>query len=86
MPKLGDSPSRIFLGITVLNTPGTVDSTYRGEIKVILVNLGDKEVEVKKGERIAQAVLMKVEKIKWKEVKRLKGTKRGSGGFGSTKK
>ncbi|RLD18552.1 MAG: dUTP diphosphatase, partial [Caldiserica bacterium] len=63
-------------GITVLNTPGTVDSSYRGEIKVILINLGEKEIEIKKGMRIAQGVLVKVEKIEWKEVKRLRRSKR----------
>jgi len=73
-------------GITVLNTPGTVDSTYRGEIMVIIINLGEIEVKIKKGDRIAQAVLMKVEKIKWKKVKKLNSTKRGKGGFGSTGK
>jgi len=73
-------------GITVLNTPGTVDSSYRGEIKVILINLGEKEIEIKKGMRIAQGVLIKVEKIEWKEVKRLRSSKRGEGGFGSTEK
>lgn len=72
-------------GITVLNTPGTVDAGYRGEVKVLLINLGDSAVEIKKGKRIAQAVLMKVEKIEWEEVKKLKRTTRGHGGFGSTK-
>ncbi len=71
-------------GITVLNTPGTVDSGYRGEIGVILYNSSKKKVEIKKGERIAQAALCKVEKIIWREVKTISATKRNAGGFGST--
>jgi len=70
--------------ISVLNTPGTVDSDYRGELKVILINLGEKSFIVEKGLRIAQMVLCPVVKAKLKEVESLEGTKRGSGGFGST--
>lgn len=71
-------------GLTVLNAPGTIDSGYRGEIGVILYNASRKPVRVKKGERIAQAVLCKVEKIDWQVVKKLPRTSRNSGGFGST--
>ena len=70
--------------ISVLNTPGTVDSDYRGELKVILINLGEKSFIVEKGLRIAQMVLCPVVKAKLKEVETLEDTKRGSGGFGST--
>ena len=73
-------------GITVLNTPGTIDSDYRGEIKVILINLSDQEFEINNGDRIAQLVLNKVEKISWQNIKVLTETKRGGGGFGSTGK
>ena len=71
-------------GIGVLNTPGTIDSDYRGEIKVILVNLGKDKFIVENGLRIAQMVLSPVVKAKLKEVKQLEETTRGSGGFGST--
>ena len=70
--------------ISVLNTPGTIDSDYRGEIKVILINLSDKIFVVEKGSRIAQMVLCPVIKATLKEVKELENTKRGSDGFGST--
>ncbi len=70
--------------VTVLNTPGTIDADYRGEIKVILINLGNKTFKVEKGSRIAQMVLCPVEKAKIKEVEDLGKTNRGSGGFGST--
>lgn len=70
--------------ISVLNTPGTIDSDYRGEIKVILINLGDKTFVVEKGARIAQMVLCPVVKAELREVDSLETTKRGSGGFGST--
>ncbi|GAX87845.1 dUTP pyrophosphatase [Lebetimonas natsushimae] len=73
-------------GITVLNTPGTIDSDYRGEIKVLLINLGSENFEVKKGERIAQAVVAPVVQAKFAEVEELSDTKRGGGGFGSTGK
>ena len=70
--------------ISVLNTPGTVDADYRGEIKVILINLSNKSYIVERGLRIAQIVLCPVVKAKLKEVDTLENTKRGSGGFGST--
>ena len=70
--------------ISVLNTPGTVDSDYRGELKVILINLGEKSFKVEKGLRIAQMVLCPVVKAKLKDVESLEDTKRGTGGFGST--
>ena len=70
--------------ISVLNTPGTIDSDYRGEIKVILINLGKKTFIVEKGARIAQMVLCPIIKAKLKEVENLDNTDRGSGGFGST--
>ena len=70
--------------ISVLNTPGTIDSDYRGEIKVILINLSKKVFLVKKGARIAQMVLCPIVKAKLVEVKSLDDTDRGSGGFGST--
>ena len=70
--------------ISVLNTPGTIDADYRGELKVILINLGAKSFLVENGARIAQIVLCPVVKANLKEVKTLDDTKRGSGGFGST--
>ena len=70
--------------ISVLNTPGTIDSDFRGELKVILINLGNKSFLIENGARIAQMVLCPIVKAKLKEVKILEGTKRGSGGFGST--
>tara|TARA_Y100000590_G_scaffold443581_1_gene573207 strand:+ start:603 stop:1040 length:438 start_codon:yes stop_codon:yes gene_type:complete len=73
-------------GISVLNTPGTIDSDYRGEIKVILINFGKKSFLIKEGDRIAQMVLCPVVKMKFKEVKKLNKTIRGKGGFGSTGK
>ena len=71
-------------GITVLNSPGTIDSDYRGEVKIILVNLSNEAFVIKDGERIAQMVIAKHENITWAEVGELKETDRGSGGFGST--
>ena len=71
-------------GITVLNSPGTIDADYRGEIGVILVNLSNKKFEMKNGDRIAQIVVAKHEKAIWNEVNSLEQTKRGTGGFGST--
>lgn len=71
-------------GITVINTPGTIDADYRGEIKVILVNLSNEEFVIKPGERICQLVFTKVEKIEWNLVESLNSTTRGSGGFGHT--
>ena len=70
--------------ISVLNTPGTIDADYRGEIKVILINLGEKTFTVEKGARIAQMVLCPIIKAKLQEVENLEKTSRGSGGFGST--
>ena len=70
--------------ISVLNTPGTIDADYRGEIKVILINLGKKTFLIEKGARLAQMVLSPIEKAKIREVENLEKTKRGSGGFGST--
>ena len=71
-------------GVTVLNSPGTVDADYRGEIGVILVNLSNEDFIVNDGERIAQLVIAKHEQINWKEVTVLNETERGIGGFGST--
>ena len=73
-------------GISVLNTPGTIDSDYRGEIKIILINLGKKSFVVKSGDRIAQMILCPVAKGKLQEVKNLPRTVRDKGGFGSTGK
>ena len=73
-------------GISVLNTPGTIDSDYRGEIKIILINLSRKSFVIKSGDRIAQMILTPVAKGKFKEVKKLPITIRGKGGFGSTGK
>ena len=72
--------------ISVLNTPGTIDSDYRGEIKVILFNHGDKDFTVNNGDRIAQMILMPILKVDFETVETLPGTIRGSGGFGSTGK
>ena len=71
-------------GITILNSPGTIDADYRGEIKVILVNLSNEDFIVENGERIAQMVIAKYERIEWVEAETLLDTSRGSGGFGST--
>ena len=71
-------------GITVLNTPGTIDADYRGEIKVILVNLSNEAFTINPGERIAQMVVARYEKVEWDEVDSLDETDRGAGGFGST--
>ena len=71
-------------GITVLNTPGTVDADYRGELKTILVNLSDQPFEVVPGERIAQMVIARHEQVEWEQVDELDATERGAGGFGST--
>ncbi|MGL4403276.1 MAG: dUTP diphosphatase [Fusobacteriaceae bacterium] len=71
-------------GITLLNSPGTIDSDYRGEIKVILVNLSSEPFEVKNGERIAQLVIQKVYQMSFEECNELGETERSSGGFGST--
>ena len=71
-------------GITVLNSPGTVDADYRGEIKVILINLSPEDFTIENGERIAQMIVAKHERINWQETEVLMETSRGSGGFGST--
>ena len=71
-------------GITVLNTPGTIDADYRGEVKVCLVNLSNETFTIEAGERIAQLVVAKHEHVEWEEVEVLDETERGEGGFGST--
>ena len=72
-------------GITVLNTPGTIDADYRGEIKIILINHGKKIFQIERGMRIAQFIIARIEKIKWSEKKKLNAkTKRKDSGFGST--
>ena len=71
-------------GITVLNTPGTIDADYRGEIKVILINLSTEPFEIQHGERIAQMIIAKHETVQWEEVEVLSDTERGAGGFGSS--
>ncbi len=71
-------------GITVLNTPGTIDADYRGEIKVLLVNLSNDMFTIEPGERIAQMVIAKHEQIEWVEQQTLSESERGEGGFGST--
>jgi dUTP pyrophosphatase len=73
-------------GITVLNSPGTVDADYRGEIKVLLINLGTEPFEIKDGERIAQMIIAKHETVSWINTNELTSTERGSGGYGSTGK
>lgn len=71
-------------GISVLNTPGTIDADYRGEIGVILVNLSDEDFVVENGERICQMVINKVEQVEWTQVDSLEESERGAGGFGHT--
>lgn len=73
-------------GITMLNSPGTIDSDYRGEIKVIMINFGSEDFEIKRGERIAQMVISKAEQVIFKEVNQLSSSKRGENGFGHTGK
>ena len=73
-------------GLTCLNSPGTVDSDYRGELKVILINLSNEPQTIKSGDRIAQMVLQRVEKINWQTVDSITETERGAGGFGHTGK
>lgn len=73
-------------GITLLNSPGTIDSDYRGELKIIMINISNQEYIIKKNERIAQLVLNKVEQIEFEEVETLDETVRGTGGFGHTGK
>lgn len=71
-------------GVTVLNTPGTIDSDFRGEIQVILVNLSSEEVRIQHGERIAQMVIASYQTVEWQAVEALEKTSRGEGGFGHT--
>lgn len=71
-------------GVTVLNSPGTIDADYRGEVGVILINLSNEDFVIENGERIAQLVFAKVEQAQWLEVEILSDTNRGEGGFGST--
>ena len=73
-------------GITCLNSPGTIDSDYRGEIKVILINHSSEEQVIHHGDRIAQMVVQQFERVKWKEVKKVNETQRNEGGFGHTGK
>lgn len=73
-------------GLTVLNSPGTIDADYRGEVKVILVNLSNQEFIINDGERVAQMVIAKHEQAEWIEVEQLEESARGDGGFGSTGK
>ena len=73
-------------GISVLNAPGTIDADYRGEVKVILVNLSNEPFVINPGERIAQMVVARYEKVEWDQVEVLDETERGEGGFGSTGK
>ncbi len=71
-------------GVTCLNTPGTIDADYRGEVKVILINLGEEDVTIRRGDRIAQLLISPVVHADWHEVDSLDATARGAGGFGST--
>jgi dUTP pyrophosphatase len=71
-------------GVTLLNAPGTIDADYRGEIQVLLVNLGDAPVSIRRGDRIAQLVVAPVTTVTWREVRELPTSARGGGGFGST--
>uniref|UniRef100_A0A7C2I191 Deoxyuridine 5'-triphosphate nucleotidohydrolase n=1 Tax=Ammonifex degensii TaxID=42838 RepID=A0A7C2I191_9THEO len=71
-------------GITLLNTPGTVDADYRGEIKVIVVNLGQEPFTIRRGDRIAQLIIQPIARVRWREVAALDTTERGDGGFGHT--
>lgn len=73
-------------GISIVNTPGTIDSDYRGEIGIVLINLSDTHVEIEDGQRIAQMVISKYEKINWVEADGLEASKRGEGGYGHTGK
>lgn len=73
-------------GITVLNSPGTIDADYRGEIKIILVNLSDEPYSIQHGDRIAQMIISRHETIAWEQVEELNSSERGAGGFGHTGK
>ena len=80
-PRSGLAAKR---GVTVLNSPGTIDADYRGEVRVILVNLGAEDFIIERGERIAQLILARHEVIEWEEAAELAESERGAGGFGST--
>ena len=82
-PRSGLAAKR---GLTMLNTPGTIDSDYRGEIKCIVVNLSNESQMIEAGERIAQMVVARHERVEWQETEQLLDTQRGTGGFGSTGK
>lgn len=71
-------------GISIVNSPGTIDADYRGEIKVLLVNLSDQDFVVEDGERVAQMVVARYERVEWTEAQALTDTERGAGGYGST--
>lgn len=71
-------------GLTVVNAPGTIDSDYRGEIKILMIHLGEEPITIHPGDRIAQLVLQKVEQIEWVDAESLTDSQRGKGGFGST--
>jgi dUTP pyrophosphatase len=71
-------------GVTVANAPGTIDADYRGELKVLLINLGEEDFVIRRGDRIAQLVIAPVVQAAWREVAELEATDRGAGGFGST--
>jgi dUTP pyrophosphatase len=82
-PRSGTALKR---GLTMLNSPGTIDSDYRGEIKCIVVNLSNESQTIEPGERIAQMVIARYEQIEWQEVRELESSDRGAAGFGSTGK
>lgn len=71
-------------GVTLANPPGTIDSDYRGEVKVLLIHLGDEPLTIRRGDRVAQLVVVPVERVEWEEVEALEESGRGEGGFGST--
>lgn len=71
-------------GITLVNCVGTIDSDYRGELKIPVINLGDEAFEIKRGDRIAQLIIAKYERIEWEDVENIETSARGTGGFGST--
>jgi dUTP pyrophosphatase len=71
-------------GLTVVNAPGTIDSDYRGEVKILVINLGEAPVEIQNGDRVAQLILQRVEIIQWQETESLEASTRDAGGFGST--
>ena len=73
-------------GLTCLNSPGTIDSDYRGEVRVVMINLSNEQQTISSGDRIAQMIVHSVERVKWKTVKKISTTKRNEGGFGHTGK